>query len=169
MSMERFGSRMQGPTGYSTFSIESLIAPSKPRVPSPLHNDRLMGVPGTAGAVEGFIPPHIACSLAGAGLRLSPEMSIFLRPVATVLPDHATRTLFGQNYAQLVNVASSGLLSHHSPTGQSMSGPLRPWDVAPKDCHSSSVDCHQTTDAVTKGRTRQPHGTSPGRLLVVSL
>ena len=162
MSKERLGSGMQGPTGFSTFSIESLIAPSQPRVPSPIHNGRQMGVPGTAGAVEGFIPPHIACSLAGAGLRLSPEMSIFLRPVATALPDHATRTLFGQNYAQLVNVASSGLLSHHSPTGHSMSGALRSWDVAP-------TDCHQTTDAVTKGRTRQPHDTSPGRLLIASV
>ena len=167
MSKKRLGSGMQGPTGFSTFSIESLIAPSQPRVPSPLHTGRLMGVPGTARAVEGFIPPHIACSLAGAGLRLSPEMSIFLRPVATALPDHATRTLFGQNYAQLVNVASSGLLSHHSPTGQAMpGGSLRPWDVAPTDCHHGM---DKTTDSATKGRTRQPHERSPGRSLVVRL
>lgn len=151
------GLGMQGQTGYSSFSIESLIAPSQPRTQPPLLNGGLLAGQGTA--VEGFIPPHIACSLAGAGLRLSSEMSIFPRPISTALPVHST---LGQNYAQLVNVSSSGLLSL-SPNGQLVSGCLRPWDMAASDRHLLAVDCRagkeKTSDSVN-GKTSQTQETS---------
>ncbi|KAK2190979.1 hypothetical protein NP493_63g01000 [Ridgeia piscesae] len=157
VARKALGPGMQGPTGYSSFSIESLIAPSQPRVQPPLFNGGLLAVQGTA--VEGFIPPHIACSLAGAGLRLSPEMSIFPRPIASALPVHTTQGILGQNYAQLVNVSSAGLLSL-SPSGQLVSGCLRPWDMSTSDRHLSAVGCLagkvKTSSDSASAKTSQP-------------
>ena len=159
------GPGMQGPTGYSSFSIESLIAPSQPRVQPPLFTGGLLAVQGTA--VEGFIPPHIACSLAGAGLRLSPEMSIFPRPIASALPVRTTQGLLGQNYAQLVNVSSAGLLSL-SPSGQLVSGCLRPWDMSASDRHLSAAGKEKTSSDSASAKTSQPQEPS-GRFVLKRL